>query len=230
MITLVPKQMDLPPWGCLHESPCTGAGTVSIDGSGIVPSVNELEAQQLLRFIHTQFSCIAPLRLVDIGAGIGRLQAEADLDATFEARSVEGAMNAWTARACVTEHLALCDIARAPLRPEWTKQFHLSTSFEFFEHVHRDDLDRAIANIATLSDYHLCSVHCGNEEHSVHCTIRPPTDWQDHFERVGAQVTLLGNYPISSDAEREPLRQATGLSWELSAFFLVQWPEELLHG
>jgi hypothetical protein len=201
-----------------------GSKNLSVDGTGILPSVDENASRQILSFIKEVFITGGrfPLRLLDIGAGVGHLQRTADADAFFNAYSFEGCAGLINSFVCDKSRIAVCDMAKPGLPVGLKGAFHLTTSFEVLEHVHRSEMDTFFENLESVSDYHLCSIHCANQTDAQHCTIQAPSVWEDYFINRGISFVKLGNFPVTKNDN--DFRDFTGLhNWDCSAMYLLRF-------
>jgi len=200
-----------------------GAKNLSVDGTGILPSVDKSTSEQILNFIKLIFvtNNKFPLNVLDVGAGVGHLQKLADLDPFFNMYSFEGCSDLIKHFVCNKSRIAICDLTQNISDIQIKKAFHLTTSFEVLEHIHRSKMDIFWDNMKFLSDYHLCSIHCANRTSTEHCTIQSQKVWEDYFEKRNIIFNRLGNYPVTK--ENNEFRDYTGLhNWKFSAFYLLR--------
>jgi len=156
----------------------------SVDGSGKNASIREREALGIVNYLLSVYPH-NPIRVLDCGAGLGHLQTEFDLSDRIEGYSFEGYFQLAKRAKCDPRRMVVCDLTIPITDDRLKKRFHISTSFEFLEHVPRADQETVWSNLAYLSDIHLCSIHIANEEHSVHPTIRSSKEWEAFFEKKG---------------------------------------------
>lgn len=203
-----------------------GRHNLSVDGSGVLPSVNVKEAQGIKRYLLKKFE-LPPsrkMRVLDVGAGAGYLQAALEKDETFEAYSFEGSSALLPHAICDKSKYVICDLSKKIDDIRLFKAFNLTTSFEVFEHIYRSDLKCFIENLAFLGDYHLCSIHVANEESYTHCTIIPLEQWIEFFSDLNIKSEVLGYYPCSLDTNLEEMRSECSLfHWNCSIFLLLSF-------
>lgn len=203
-----------------------GSHNLSVDGAGILPSVNVREAENIKRYLLKKFTMAADrkMRVLDVGAGAGYLQNGLAQDARFEAYSFEGSRQLIPHIAGDKTKYVICDLSKRIDDIRLKKAFDLTTSFEVFEHVHKSHIHDFIENLIYLSDYHLCSIHVANNEHEQHCTIMPLEKWLELFSGFNISSEVLGYYPISSDLGREEMRNEAALyHWDCSVFLLLNF-------
>ena len=199
-----------------------GSKNESIDGTGYDPTVTYDIAKNILKYIKSLFVVEnkTKLRVLDVGAGIGYLQRLADLDPFFDMYSFEGCDNLLELLVCNKNKFAICDIAKLITNKELEKAFHLTTSFEVIEHITRDSMNTFFDNMIYMSDYHLCSIHCANEENNEHKTIQQPQEWENYFISKNISFIKLGDYPVNKNDDI--FREETGLhNWVCSAIYLL---------
>jgi len=229
MFELEPKTTDLHSFffeygGKLYGT--DGSQNLSVDASGILPSVNESASVGIRKYIKTLFTVkhLKKLKVIDLGAGVGFLQKALDEDDFFEAYSFEGAEELLKNIVCNNKKVAVCDLSIPITDTRLHKAFNLSTSFEFLEHIHRDHQKPVWDNIEYISDFHLCSIHVANKEHRLHCTIMKPEEWENFFVKRNIWYQKLGEYPINPDVSKEIFRESTGLyGWDCSVMYLLRF-------
>lgn len=201
-----------------------GSRNLSVDGTGILPSVDENAGSKILEFIKSLFEVEngSSLNMLDIGAGVGHLQRLADSDPFFNSYSFEGCSDLAKSFVCDMDRIAICDMGKPITDQRLEKSFNLTTSFEVLEHVHRNDMDAFFNNLKFVSNYHLCSIHCGNGTSHEHCTIQPPKEWEAYFERMNIPFIKFGNFPVEDGGNE--FREFTGLhNWKFSASYLLKF-------
>ena len=141
----------------LKKNYTSGKHNESVDGTGVKSSISDTIGCNIARYIKDKFVCNDQLKVIDVGTGVGHLVEQMN-KAGIDGYGIEGSSSAAGQSACNRNRLAVCDLS-IPLNDERLKKaFHLSTSFELFEHIHRIHEDTFLRNLAYLSDYHLCSI------------------------------------------------------------------------
>lgn len=233
MYILPPKDIDVSPFFQRFRAESGGYNTngwtnLSVDASGKDPSVSESGGIRIREFIKDLFEVKGggKLKLLDVGSGIGCFQKVLDEDSFFEAYSFEGAVTLVDKMVCNKNKVVICDLSKKIEDECLYKAFHLTTSFEFVEHVHETHQDMVWRNIVFLSDFHLCSIHAHFYADSVleHCTIKSPGEWETFFDSKGIKYQRLGEYPVSKDKTKEIFRERTGLyNWNCSVIYLLDF-------
>lgn len=138
------------------------------DGTGILPSVNCSNAKSILELI---YNCVRdniphrPIRLLDIGTGLGWfLKANQD-DERFVLHGCEGNKSLCDKALC---SIIYHNIIEKPIE----LNLDITTSFEVAEHVKEQDQDKFWSNIKSMSPYHFCSIHCRGPQTDEHRFIR----------------------------------------------------------
>lgn len=192
----------------------TGENNLSVDGSGILPSVDEEAAKEIKELIKILIPKEHIFHL-DIGAGVGWLQKtiEEDIDRKIISFSFEGSAELIPHMVCNKKWIAIVDMSLPFVDKRLFRRFDLTTSFEVIEHVHRDHQLQYWKNLAFLAKYHLCGIHVKNEEHPIHCTINSPEKWERIFADMGIKARRLNDFPVKK--------------WDCSAFYFLELPEKI---
>lgn len=194
-----------------------GSHNQSVDGSGKLPSVNEKEAKQILKFLLKNNPVF--FYILDVGAGLGYLQKY--FSDILHCNSFEGSNSLSPFVVCDKSKYAIADLSKPFSDHRLYKAFDLSTSFEVFEHIHRDHLDQFITNLRFLSNYHFCSIHTANEEHDLHCTIMQLHEWCDLFNKHGIYYQILGTRDTGLHTDN--FHKEIGLdTWNCSIFLMLK--------
>lgn len=202
----------------------SGEKNLSVDGTGIVPSVDNIAAEKILMYIKNNYKYAK--NILDVGAGIGFLTKKADEMKNIlniNCYSLEGSKELVPDIKCDKSKYAVIDFSKKFTNKKLYKQFDLSTSFEVLEHVHRKHQDIFWENLQFVSKGHLCSIHVANQEDNEHCCIRPLEEWVSYLKSKG-KITILGKYPKNLDKEIHNFRQETGLNnWDCSIMLYIEF-------
>ena len=164
-----------------------GEKTLSIDGTGVLPSVTNEEATKIYNYILKEYGEIKSI--LDIGAGRGLLQKTIEEISDCKVWSIEGyGSMPFEAN---KERLIVAD-ATIPFTNEYEKAFDLVTSFECIEHIHQSGQEAFWKNVFYASNNALVGIHVLNGEGPEHCFIRNKEWWFNFFESNGIQFKLLG--------------------------------------
>jgi cyclopropane fatty-acyl-phospholipid synthase-like methyltransferase len=200
-----------------------GSKNLSVDGTGVLASVDERASQGITNFIAELFDLSnGPMNLLDLGTGVGHLIKRLSGSDKIIAFGLEGSRDLIDKMVCDRSRVVIADLSKSITDERLHRQFHLTTSFEVVEHVHRQHQETFWGNVKYLAPYHLCSIHCALPEHSDHCTIKSPTEWEGYFLNHGFKFVKLGHYP-NTNTESDVFRLKTGLSnWDCSAMYLLE--------
>jgi hypothetical protein len=194
-----------------------GNKNLSIDGTGILPSVDESAAIAILNYIKKNYT--ETTNILDIGSGVGWLSNKADNLYSYynmKCYSFEGCKDLVPHIKCSPNKYAIVDLSKKFTDERLNKKFDLTTSFEVLEHIHRDHQDIFWENLRFFSKGHLCSIHVANQEDHEHCCIRPLNEWIEYLKQIG-NVTVLGKHPNNLDDNDNDFRKETGLNnWDCS--------------
>uniref|UniRef100_A0A6C0JX39 Methyltransferase domain-containing protein n=1 Tax=viral metagenome TaxID=1070528 RepID=A0A6C0JX39_9ZZZZ len=201
----------------------TGKKNLSIDGTGILPSVDTPAGTRILNYIKKFYFPDTSINILDVGAGVGHLTKASDSFNTINCYSFEGCSDLVPHVVCDKTKFAIVDLTETFTDKLLYKQFDLTTSFEVLEHVHRSHQDTFWKNLAFFSNKHLCSIHVANEEHDEHCTIQPLNVWLDYLKDKG-KVTVLGLYPQNLDTAEHTFRKECNLyNWDCSIMLYIEF-------
>jgi hypothetical protein len=169
------------------ESNWTGERNLSIDGTGVLPSVDEKVALHILNYIKQNYNDVN--KILDIGAGRGFFQKTVEENSNILVWSIEGyGQMPFEAN---KERLIVSD-ATIPFTKEYKKEFDLVTSFECIEHIHSTGQENFWKNVFYASDKALVGIHCLNQEDEQHCFIRNKEWWCNFFEENSINYELIG--------------------------------------
>lgn len=223
----------------------SGEHNSSVDGTGKDVSVGEGVGDKLAQYIKTKFTGPEKLKVLDVGTGRGYM-VNGLIKNGIIGYGIEGSKSVAHQAVCPKNRIAVVDLS-INLRGTLHKAFHLTTSFEVLEHVHRKDEDVFLRNLASLSDYHLCSVHMAGWPGvtAEHCNIKHECCWLELFRKYNIKADVLGrapkdhadghhsNLPGSAPSPRiggsEEVRDFVKFGqwgeWECSHFFLLDFTE-----
>lgn len=201
----------------------SGEKNESIDGTGILPSVDEKASKSILNYIKKFYPHVN--NILDIGSGQGYLTKTCDdlKDFEFNCYSMEGCSELIPHVKCDKNKYAIVDFSKQFTDNRLEKQFDLTTSFEVLEHIHRKHQDIFWDNLMYVSKEHLCSIHVANQEDHEHCCIRPLEEWIKYLSSKGT-ITILGKHPSSLDNTSCNFRSETGLTnWDCSIMLHIKF-------
>lgn len=202
-----------------------GKRNESVDGTGILPSVNTTNSTLIKDYIKKYIfpNTTEVIKILDVGAGVGHFQKGAEDDPAVLVFSFEGCGDLINHAICDKSRYVIADLSVPFTDERLYKAFDISTSFEVLEHVHRSHQDTFWKNLKFLSKQHLCGIHVANGEDAQHCTIQNLDKWLNYLEDKG-KVTVLGKYPISREPSAEEFRHKTNtLMWDCSIILLVEF-------
>lgn len=178
-----------------------GSRNLSVDGSGKDVSVGGTVGQRIGEYILKKFKSDGPLRVIDLGTGKGYLPEEMS-KLGIEAYGLEGDGELAKQAVYDKNKVICCDLSVPIVDDRLHKAFHLTTSFELIEHIHRRHEDTFLRNLAFLSNYHLCSIHIdawpGLQD--THCNIKHPCCWMEIFRKKNIECEVIGACPNASTA------------------------------
>jgi len=180
----------------LQKKFTSGAHNLSVDGTGKDVSVGETVGRRISEYICEKFVTDDKLCVVDLGTGRAHLPNQMD-KLGIDAYGFEGAGELVGQGVYNKNKVACCDLSVPFTDERLNKAFHLSTSFELLEHIHRDHEDQFLKNLAYLSDYHLCSINVDGWPgvSSTHCNIKHPCCWGETFRKHGIECDFIGAAP-----------------------------------
>lgn len=73
--------------------------------------------------------------------------------------------------------------------------FDITTSFEFTEHISREDIDNVFKNIQWISPIHVCSLHVAGAETDNHYNVSPLEWWVEFLSKFG-DVKVLDDMSV----------------------------------
>ena len=201
----------------------SGQRNLSVDGTGILPSVDVSNSSKIKDYIKEHvLPGQSPITILDVGAGVGHFQKGCEGDPAVDAYSFEGCGDLAKHIVCDPSRFAIVDLSVPFTDERLYKAFDVSTSFEVLEHVHRTHQDTFWNNLKFLSRRHLCGIHVANQEHDEHCTIQNLETWCNYLKDTG-KVTVLGYYPIASP-DQEVFRHFTKtLNWNCSIILQIDF-------
>ena len=210
----------------INNNYSSGNKNVSIDGTGILPSVDEKAGNAILLYIKKNYPKCKTI--LDVGAGVGYLSRQSQYmnpDDRINCFSFEGCKDLVQHIKCDPNLFSIVDLTEKFTDNRLEKQFDLTTSFEVLEHVHRMHQDIFWQNLKFLSKAHLCSIHVANQQDHQHCTIRPLNEWLDYLKDKG-EVTVLGRWPAEKDNTdiQCDFRKETNLhNWDCSIMLYIKF-------
>jgi hypothetical protein len=212
---------------CQEKLFTSGLRNQSVDGTGILPSVNDTNNWLIKDFIKktfsSQFTSQTQMKLLDVGAGVGFFQKGTEDDPEVLGFSFEGCSDLINHVVCDKSRYAIVDLSIPFSDERLFKAFDISTSFEVLEHVHRSHQDAFWNNLRFLSKRHFCSIHVANQEDEQHCTIQSLDTWIEYLKSKGT-VTVHGGFPISPDLSQETFRCETNtLMWDCSIILSIEF-------
>lgn len=157
------------------------------DGTGINPSVTIPIAERIIDWIKDKYT---PERLIDIGTGLGHLVTVAHSKGIYSL-GVEGSQQ--LVNQSGNTRVQCHDIRKPVLIGPWD----ITTSFEFIEHVPREDLEKVFFSLSCLSPIHICTIHINPPEHMEHQTIQSREEWLTWFTERKIKATVLLDFPIT---------------------------------
>ena len=170
-----------------------GSHNKSVDGTGVLPSVDERVSNMFGDFIKNHLDKKNNITHLDIGGGRCWLSKGLDESGSFDSYSFEGSITLLPYIVHNHKKVAIVDLSKEITDLRLHRVFDVTTSFEVIEHVHRDDQLQFWKNISYLSKYHICSIHVMNEEHPAHCTINKSSVWNRIFEELGIKYKIIDN-------------------------------------
>lgn len=222
-----------------HAYYMNGDHNLSVDGTGKDVSVSESIATKIGKYVSEKFKCDNKLVVLDIGTGLGNM-VKGLQENNIDSYGLEGSKTLADKIVCDKDRVVIADLSQPLGDNRLNKAFHLTTSFEVFEHVHRSHEDQFLANLAYLADYHLCSINIdewpGLKE--THCNIKHLCCWLELFKRHSITYEVLGAATSASTlaghegdigiptgynkiTDNEEFRQHTGCEWPFSIFCLL---------
>jgi len=173
----------------------SGENNLSVDGSGVLPSINNQNAI-LIKPLIEKYITKETIWHLDLGCGVSWLSKILDGFENIESYGLEGSNNLIPHFVHDKSKTMIFDLSREFSDERLYKSFDITTSFELIEHVHRTHQLQFWKNVTYLSNHHLCSIHVENEEHDEHCTINTPKVWEEIFEELGIKYEVIFNFPI----------------------------------
>jgi hypothetical protein len=202
----------------------SGKKNESIDGTGVLPSVDVKNSVSLINYIKKNYPHVN--NILDVGAGQGYLNKAADdlkSSLGINCYSIEGCSDLIPHVKCDRNKYAIVDFSTKFEDERLKKKFDLTTSFEVLEHVHRKHQDIFWENLSYVSNEHLCSIHVANQQDHQHCCIAPLGKWLEYLCPKG-KITILGKHPKTSDDENCNFRRETGLyNWDCSIMLHIKF-------
>lgn len=128
---------------------------------------------------------LAPRRVFDAGCAMGML-VESLWDLGVEAHGVD--LSRYAIAHVRPDMQPYCRVGSVGEPPEG--RYDLVTCIEVLEHVDRDESERAIAALTTVTDTILFSSTPSDFDEPTHVNVRPPIAWIRAFARHGFRVDL----------------------------------------
>lgn len=185
-----------------------GSNSLSVDGSGEVPSVNDKNSPHIAKYILDK----GYERVLDIGAGLGYLQWGAE-QVGLDCYSLEGSARLSPHVVCDKSKYCIYDITKG-VDTRLCTGFDLTTSFEVIEHIHRDERDAFWDNLEKIACSHIGSIHVTGGEHALHKTVELPAKWMDYFNKRGYLYRILHWFPHTNDLSLQSAWNLCG--WDCS--------------
>lgn len=230
----------------LAKTVVDGQHGLSVDGTGKDVSVGESVGNALGNYVKAKFLYDENIRVIDIGTGRGYM-VNGLINAGLDGYGVEGSASVANTCVCPKDKIAVIDLSKPIGDKLGEKSFHLTTSFEVLEHVHRRHEDVFIMNLAKLADYHLCSIHMAGWPGvtAEHCNIKHECCWLEVFRKYNIKCDVIGRAPqdhadghhahlpgsspsprVGGDEEvREFVKFNQWGEWECSMFLLLDFTE-----
>lgn len=223
----------------------SGQHNLSVDGTGVDPSVTQETAEGIAKYILEKFNCEQELTVLDIGTGLGHMVNGFNNNG-IDGFGIEGSLQAASKSVCPKGRITLLDMSVNIEDERLNKCCHLTTSFELLEHIHRNHEDQFLRNLAYLSDFHLCSINMDEWPGTAanHCNIKHLCCWLELFRKHGIGYEILGEATkggvvakykddvgvpsYSKKTHNEEFREATGCDWHFSTFILLDFSESTL--
>ena len=118
----------------------SGDKNLSVDGTGILPSVGEKEGKNILLYIKKFYpEC---KNILDVGSGVGHITKCSDDIPGINCFSFEGCKDLIPNVVCDKNKYAIVDLSKPLDNIDLYKAFDMTTSFEVLEHVHRNHQDQ----------------------------------------------------------------------------------------
>ncbi len=222
-----------------------GSHNLSVDGTGVDPSVTSDIADKISKYILKKFNCNDKLIVLDIGTGIGHMVNGLNNNG-IDGYGIEGSIRAASRSVCDKNKISVLDMSISIEDERLKKCSHLTTSFELLEHIHRNHEDQFLRNLSYLSDYHLCSINMdewpGNTYN--HCNIKHLCCWLELFRKHSIKYEILGEATkggvvakhkgdvgvpsYTNKTHNEEFRDNTGCDWHFSMFCLLDFRNSTL--
>jgi len=190
----------------------SGANNISVDGSGVLPSIDSNNAHLIKPLIERYINKDVITHL-DLGAGCCWLSKTLDGYDNFNSYALEGSKYLIPHVVHDKSKIVIADLSKEFTDERLHNTFDITTSFELIEHVHRKHQLQFWKNLAYMSKYHLCSIHVKNEEHDLHCTINKPEVWERIFNELDIKFEVIEDFPIKN--------------FDCSAFYFLTFPEKI---
>lgn len=177
----------------LTKTVIDGEHGLSVDGTGKDPSVGEGVGNAIANYIKAKFQCEEQLRVLDVGTGKGYM-VNGLINAGIDGYGIEGSSSVANSALCPKDRIACIDLSKPLGNKLCEKPFHLTTSFEVMEHIHRRHEDTFIVNLSKLADYHLCSIHMAGWPGvtTEHCNIKHECCWLEVFRKYNIKCDVIG--------------------------------------
>lgn len=176
----------------------SGNNNLSVDGTGIIPSINSSNAP-LLKPLIEKYMPKDIIHHMDLGGGMCWLSKILDEYDNFKSYAIEGSNSLIPHIVHNKSKVVIADLSKEFTDKRLYKAFDITTSFELIEHIHRTHQLQFWKNALYMSNYHLCSIHVKNEEHSAHCTINKPETWERIFNELDIQYEIINDFPLNFD-------------------------------
>jgi hypothetical protein len=223
----------------------SGLHNLSIDGTGVVPSVDEKIADSISRYILKKFKTADSFAVLDIGTGIGHMVNGLNNNG-IDGYGFEGSSRAVDKSICQKNKISVLDMSIKIEDAKLKNCVNLTTSFELLEHIHRDHEDMFFRNLAYLSNYHLCSINMDEWPGTSynHCNIKHLCCWLELFRKYEITYEILGEATKGGPVQKhkgdvgvpfyinkthnEEFRENTGCDWHFSMFCLLDFTNSKL--
>lgn len=208
----------------------SGENNESVDGSGILSSVDKKIASNIAKYIYKKFY-IFDLKfkptLLDIGCGQGYL-VKAFNQNNMIGYGFEGSKK--LLNNFVSENIYIYDLTKKINNENLYKAFNITTSFEVAEHVPPELQKNFWDNISYLSDYHICSIHKCPPSSNIHPTIWSDEEWQNFFKKNNIEVIEKISQEIFNkecvgypkNKKYIPIKNIRG-NWPCSWFYILKF-------
>lgn len=207
-----------------------GENNSSVDGSGVLSSVDENVGRNLSQYIYKKFDVANynfKITILDIGSGQGWLTKSVN-KLGMVGYGFEGSEDLLPH--FVSDKVYIYDMTEEIKEKELNKAFNITTSMEVVEHVPPEMQVIFWKNMSYLSDYHVCSIHCCPPVSSQHVTIWNNEEWLRFFKKNNIEVVEVisqeiwnkecAGYP--KEKRYIPIKNIRG-NWPCSLFYILKF-------